>query len=130
MNNSYCFSIDEKLPYYMEEELPSASREDIKHHVLRCTECQKRYENLKRTVSALKSIDKDIMKAPLGFAENVTGRIMKLVYENCPEKKRSAFYRLSKKNVIIGASIVAALVFLGIEISYSIHKKQLKAKLS
>jgi len=130
MKDNYCLMIDERLPYYMEEELPSASREDIKRHVLGCAECQRRYEGLKRTVSALKSIDKYVMKAPVDFAENVMGRIMKLVYENCSEKKRAAFYRLNKKNVIVGASIVAALVFLGIEISQSIHKKQLKVKLS
>ncbi|MCL5985753.1 MAG: zf-HC2 domain-containing protein [Actinobacteria bacterium] len=130
MKDSYCLAIDEKLPYYMEEELSSTSREDIKRHISRCVECQRRYENLKSTVSALRSIDKDIIRAPLEFAENVTGKVMELIYENCSEKKKTALYRLSRKNVIVGATIVAALVFLGIEISHTIHKKQLKAKLS
>lgn len=130
IKNSYCLSIDEKLPYYLEEELSSNFREDIKRHISRCSDCQKRYESLKRTVSALRSIDRDIMKAPVDFAEIVTGKIMKLVYENCSEKKRAAFYFLNRKNVIFGATVVAALVLLGIEISHAIHKKQLKAKMS
>jgi len=130
MKSSYCLTIDEKLPYYMEGELSSASKENIKRHIIRCPECQMRYENLKSTVYALRSIDKDVMKAPMEFVENVTARIMKIAYENFYNKKSVFLNLLNKRNLIVGAGIVAALVLIGIEISHSIHKKQIRTKLS
>lgn len=138
MRTTYCSSVDQYLPKYLEDDVSSVRKEQIKEHLSSCPECRRDYKRLKFILSHLSQIEKDEIKAPSDFVDSLMARLDQLKknlwqssFANSTVKNPlNAFMENPARNVLIGAAMVATAFIVGVEVKHRWGRKvQIKGSL-
>ena len=66
-----CEIIKDLLPLYCDDALSDVSKQEVEKHIIKCTECQKVYEDMKYDYISLDTASKNE-----GFISFITGMIL------------------------------------------------------
>ncbi len=81
-----CNKVIENLSALIDDELTNVEKEEILSHIAECSECRKRYEELKK-------IKKDFAKLNVTLNGRLAESVMTRVYNERPKKKTPFFFR-------------------------------------
>lgn len=131
MRTTYCSLVDQYLPKYLEDDISSVRKEQIKEHLSLCPDCRRDYKRLKFVLSHLSQIEKDEIKAPSDFVDSLMTRLDQFKRNawqsgsTSPVAKNpfNAFMENPTRNVLIGAAMVATAFLVGVEVKHRWDRK-------
>lgn len=138
MRTTYCSLVDQYLPKYLEDDVSSVRKEQIKDHLSSCPDCRRDYKRLKFVLSHLSQVEKDEIKAPSDFIGSLVARLDQFKRNswqsgpaNSAAKNRfNAFMENPARNVLIGAAMMATAFIVGVEVKHRLGRKvQIKGSL-